>query len=49
MAKRENRRRASLSGSSKVAAGQGSWFGATKKRDLGVATRTKFVRYTTPS
>ena len=46
---RENRRRASLSTASKVVAGQKTWFGATKKRDLGVATRTKFVRYTTPS
>ena len=49
MAKHENKRRASLSSASRVVSGQRSWPGATKKRDFGVATRTKFVRYTTPS
>ena len=49
MAKHENKRRASLGSASRVVAGQKSWPGATKVREGAVATRTKFVRYTTPS
>jgi hypothetical protein len=49
MAKRENRRRASLSSASKVVAGQSSWPGATKRREGPVVRVRSFVRYTTPS